>query len=111
MYDSGMSESKPHSELIAQFERELIAARIDNARLVEQLEAQRGALERIAAFEGVSDWNGWRNFAAVRDMAEDALRDVNPASGERVATGEPSRTPSQGANQSPEESSPAKGPS
>lgn len=34
-----MSEHSPHSELIAQFERELIAARIDNARLQEQLEA------------------------------------------------------------------------
>ena len=28
-----------HRELVAQFERELIAARIDNARLVEQLES------------------------------------------------------------------------
>lgn len=37
-------------------------------------------------------------------------RDSFPTSGERVATGEPSRTSAQGAKQSPEGSSPAKRP-
>lgn len=41
--------SKPHSELIAQFERELIAARIDNARLQEQYGTLREDAERVIA--------------------------------------------------------------